>query len=337
MASNPKIEFYKFALNPKTGKKSFKDFVIEVLGAKDTITNTQAFEECFKHFIKELESNHSKNEKKKKTITIIDDMNLNPFVKHKPTFSRKNNIISGVINGGLYDRDAIVSDTTDKKKSRKLGKKNSVLMPYFIYLYIPPEHNEGLFIVHSHSREESINDIFKGYIQRIFSGKHYKIANLIPYCPQVFQDEFREGAVIKNMIFETSMIDNIHSKDPFELMLQEYDIKIEAKPKNKRISVSDAKNILDILKKKVFGTKTTDGETLGSFAKKKMTAKNTISKKEKVFEWNTRDASFVPAVYLEGRVVVEDGLPDFTELKEYCSTLFEEYILEEIRPDLNVT
>ena len=38
-----------------------------------------------------------------------------------------------------------------------------------------------------------------------------------------------------------------------ELREREYDIKIEAKPKNKRISVSDAKNILDILKKKAVG------------------------------------------------------------------------------------
>jgi hypothetical protein len=51
MASNPKLEFYKFQLNHSNGKKTtFRDFAIEELKAVKTISNDDAFKKCFGHF-----------------------------------------------------------------------------------------------------------------------------------------------------------------------------------------------------------------------------------------------------------------------------------------------
>ncbi|GAL81069.1 hypothetical protein JCM19274_2243 [Algibacter lectus] len=76
---------------------------------------------------------------------------------------------------------------------------------------------------------------------------------------------------------------------------------------------------------------------LKSFKKKRFTAKNQITNKEKVFEWNSKDHSFQPTIYLNGRVKLNDGTPDFNDLNKLCINLFEGEIISELRPDLNVS
>jgi hypothetical protein len=74
MASNPKLEFYRFILKDKDEKKkTFRDFAIEELNGNTSMSNDKIFELCFEHFIKKITTQHAKSEKKKKTITLIAD------------------------------------------------------------------------------------------------------------------------------------------------------------------------------------------------------------------------------------------------------------------------
>lgn len=340
MASNPKLEFYKFQLSPSNGKKkTFRDFAIEELKADKSVSNDDAFKKCFEHFIKTIETTHAKSDKKKKTITIIANPSTNPYLSSKPSPIVKKHLITGVINGGPYDKDAIVSDIANKEDNSKLGRNKSILLPYFIFVYLPSDYHEGFFAIHSNSVEENVTAIFRSYISNLFSGNEYNKAIPEAFCPKSFQDEFRKGAIIKNLTFSTTIIDNSHSTDPIQNLLQEYSIKIEATPKGKgkSISISQGQKVIDFFEKKIFKTKTDKELSLNKFKNKSLLAKNDVTNKTKVFQWDKKDDDFVPAVLLNGRVKIKDGTPDFEELKKFCINIFEDEILTEIRPDLNAS
>ena len=335
--SSSKLEFYRFKLNSKQNEfKTFKDFAIEELGGGKTISNEKAFELCYKHFYKSLEKDIAKDEKLKKVLKVVDKKSVNKHLGKKPVHDISNNIIHGVINGGPYGKDRIVSDMTDKEDNESLGSNKSVLLYFYIFMYFPADNNEGFFMIHSNSSEETITLLFRNFISKMFKGKNYNKAIPEAFCPQSFQDEFKNGATLKSMIFKTSFIDNVPRASGISHLLQEYDIKIEAIPKNKNILVSEASRFKEFFSKKLFGSKTRERQ-LGNFEETKINTQNDVTKSSKIFEWSTRDNDFVPVVYLNDRVKINlDGTPDFDELEKLCRNLFDDEILNEIRPDKNV-
>jgi len=338
MASRSKLEFFRFSIKPKKqGHKTFKDFVIDELKAKATISNSDAFKLCFKHFMTSLETDHAKNERHKKTITVIANPKTNPYLRSKPTMHDDLKVIAGVINGGPYDKDAIVSDITDKEQNSILGRNKSVLTPYFIFIYLPPDHHEGFLAIHSSGSDGTITSIVREYIANLFKGEGYYKAIPEVYCPKSFQKEFRDDAIIKSMTYSTSITENTHGTDALTTILSDYQIKIEVVPKRKKLHMQQAGKMISFFSKKVFGTGNDRKIRLNEFKTKKIHTENAVTKAPKVFEWNSKDNDFIPVVYLDGRVKLNRGVPDFDDLKKYCLDLFKSEILNELRPDLNAT
>lgn len=344
MANNPKLEFYRFTLNHKEEKiKTFRDFAIEELGGKENMSNEDIFKLCYKHFIKQFSEGHAQSKKKKKTITIIADPEKNPFLSQKPSPDISNNILSGVVNGGFYDKEAIVSSIVDKEDSSVLEKNKAVLFPYFIFAYLPADHFEGFFIVHANSREDTITDIVRSYITSVFSGVKYNKAKATPFCPKSFQKEYRKGAVLRDILFQTTIIENTLTNDPFKCVPQGYRLEIkisQIKTKNnaKKISVADSKSIFDFFRKGAY-KKETGKIDIDDFESKKVVVEKEKGKKHpRTFNWDNLGGDFIPVVDIEDQgIQIIDGLPEFAELKMYCKKLFEEEIIKEIRPDLYVT
>lgn len=339
MAINPKLEFYRFTLNHKKKDfKTFRDFAIEELKAGKNPSNEKVTEVCFKHFIQSLKTDFAKDDKLKKKICFEKKKSINKHFDKGPSFNSSDHTIFGVINGGLYGRDRIISNNDDEDDSFPLDLNKSVLQYYFFYLYIPSDHNEGFFMIHSNGKEETITNIFRSYITNIFRGNNYNKAQPTEFCPKSFQDEFLKGAILKSMSFKTTFMDDLHTTDGISKLFQHYDIKIEAVPKSKDITGTAAEGFLSKLQAKLFGTKNKE-KKLEDFDETKMVLESDISGSTKTFEWNTKDNDFVPVVYLKGRVDKKnaDGTPDFEELKSYCNTIFTDEILPEIRPDLYVT
>lgn len=341
MAINPKLEFFRFRLNPKKEEfKTFRDFAIEELKAGKNFSNEKITEVCFNHFIDSLSSEFAKDDNLKKKICLEKKKSINKHLDKKPKFNTSDNTIFGVINGGLYGRERIVSNNDDDDDSFSLDLNKSVLQYYFFYLYIPSDHNEGFFMIHSNGKEETITNIFRSYITNIFRGENYNKAQPSEFCPKSFQDEFSNGAILKSMSFKTSFIDDMHTTSGISETSQQYDIKIIAVPKNKEITKKTADKFLNTLKKKVFGSRNNE-KKLEDFEETKMILENEISgaPSTKTFEWNNKDNNFVPVVYLKGRVEKKnaDDTPDFEELNSYCYRIFKDEILPEIRPDLYVT
>lgn len=337
MAINSKLEFFRFELNPKNdGYKTFKDFAIDEIGASKKISNSKVTEELFKHFMSSLEGDYSKDKFLKKQIALVPKKSVNRHLDKRPTFNSKKFTIQGVINGGLYGRDRILSNISDIKKSSVLGIDKSVLQYFYFLLYVPSDHNEGCLIVHSNSADESITILMRRFVANIFRKGRYKKPIFQPFCPKSFQDEFKEGAVLKSMIFKNTFVDSVHTTDAISKSMAQYDIKITATPKVKTISMASARQFRNRIAKKLFGDDKKATE-LNDFSQAKVIAENPLSKKTKIFEWNARDSAFVPVVYLRNRVsIYDDGTPNLAELSNLCITYLDDEILPELRPDKDV-
>ena len=338
MASiNPKLEFYRFKLNHKDGYKTFRDYAIDVWNVGKAAREDTYFKECFKRFMQNLNTGFEKNDKLQKTITLISDKKANKHFDDKPTILATKSIFHGIINGGPYGKDRILSDIDNKDDSSAIGKKKPVLSYYYIFVYLPPNHNEGFFMVHSNNSDDSITAALKQYIAGLFKSGSYRGPIMESFCPKKFQDEFHNGATIKNIKFTTSYVDDIPQDDPLKDLFEEYTIKIEAIPKNKGIAANLASRIKALLDARIYGKDNGYNKSLSEFDKVSLSTTNQTTKTSKTFEWNSRDAEFIPVVYLENHVRLEDDrTPNFAELKQYCMILFEETIIHELRPDLEI-
>jgi hypothetical protein len=337
--ANPKLEFYRFKLNHKQEDfKTFRDFAIEELNVGKNSKNVTVIKTCFNYFIKSLDGDFAKDDKLKKQIVLIKKQSVNKYLEKRPVFDSNSNTIYGVINGGPYGRDRILSDVNDQEDSSELGRNKSVLLYFYFLLYLPSDHNEGCFIIHSNGLDESITKIFRNFISNIFKGTSFYKSQCESFCPKSFQDEFKKGATLKSMMFKTSFIENIHSTNGMSSIMQQYDIKIEAIPKNKNIAITEASKIKTFLSKKIFGNNTAP-KALNDFDETKMCAENQVTDQTKTFEWNSKDNDFIPVVYLKGRISKynPDDTPDFDELANLCMNYFKDEVLPEIRPDLNVS
>lgn len=343
--ASPKLEFYRFSLNHKESlPKTFRDFAKDELGGKGSMSNGEIFKLCFEHFIKKLTDEHAKSPKKRKTITLIEDEKKNPYLKNKPTLSQETFTLSGVINGGFYDKEAIVSNIGNKQDNDVLNRDKAILLPYFVFAYLPADHFEGFFCVHSNSREDSITDIFRGYITNTFSGNNYNKAVPVSFCPEKFQKEYRDKAVIKEMVFSTTVLNNELSNNPIITSIDGYKVelkisKIAGKDK-KKVSLAAKQVVLDFLSNK--GFKKGNGDIdLQNFDRKKVVVEESVgSKHPKTFALESIEKAFIPVVPIENlnvSISSDTGLPDFDQLKTSCAHLFANEILKEIRPDLYVT
>jgi len=337
MEIKPKLEFFRFKLNPKQEDfKTFKDFTIDELGGRRPLADNKATQLLFKYFIKSLGENFAQDKKIKKQIKLENRKSINLYLDLKPKIV-EGNLICGVINGGSFGRDRILADVTNPEEGSQVGKNKSILQYYYVLVYLPIDHNEGCFIIHSNGKEETITNMFKRFISNIFKGAEYKKVLIDPFCPQSFQDEFRKGAVIKSIEFKDTVVDSLHTKAGVSEILSRFDIKIEAIPNDKNISITEVQKLKSFFASFMFG-KNKEEKKLNEFNETKICVLNPVDKSTKTFEWSVKDEEFVPVVYLDGRIFKfnPDDTPNFEDLNVLCQNYFRDEVLPEIRPDLSV-
>ena len=244
MALRPKLEFYKFRLIAKDGTpKTFRDYAIEELYQRRPSSDAQIMNKLFEHFMNMLVTDKAKSNAIKKQLKLIKT-SANIHLGQRPQVDINNNIIYGVINGGRFGRNGMMSDSSvEDEDANAFGKNKTILRYYYFLLYLPLDHNEGCFIIHSNSKEETITDIFKIYISRLFKGAKYKKAALFMFCPTSFQREFENEAIIKSVEFSNTYLDDIFTEEGIRSHSQLYNVKIEITPKQGRIALHDKQRI----------------------------------------------------------------------------------------------
>lgn len=339
MALRPKLEFYKFRLIAKDGtSKTFRDYAIEELYQRRPSSDAQIMNKLFEHFMNMLVTDKAKSNAIKKQLKLIKT-SANIHLDQRPQVDINNNIIYGVINGGRFGRNGMMSDSSvEDEDANAFGKNKTILRYYYFLLYLPLDHNEGCFIIHSNSKEETITDIFKIYISRLFKGAKYKKAALFMFCPTSFQREFENEAIIKSVEFCNTYLDDIFTEEGIRSHSQLYNVKIEITPKQGSIALHDKQRIGRLLGRLGFTREQQNTDKLTDFDSKRMVLSSPFSKSDRTFDFDYENLNLIPVVYLEGRIsnYNDDDTPDFTELNTLCQNLFHYEVLPEIRPDLYV-
>lgn len=340
--ANPKIEFFRFKLKHKTGNvKTFRDFMIENGKCKNRDTDAKIFGRLYEYFLNDLKVDFAKSESIKKVMTLISNKGRRIINKHwdeRPVPNTAKNIIAGVVNGGTYGKERIVTKLTKKDETNNLAVDQPVLQYYYIFLYLPVEHDEGFVMIHTDSSEESISDFARKYIADLFGIGEFQKPTMRIFAPKCFQDEYKDGAVIKAMSFQTTYVDNqIEDDNPIKEVLGDYDVKISITPKGEGDkSLKAMGTIRDYFSRRFFGTQNYKKQ-LGDFDKCTVSTKNEQTNTSKTFDWDLRDSEMAPVVYLKDKVAInEDGTVNLAALDAYCKGLFESKIKKELRPDLDV-
>ena len=339
MALNPKLEFYKIKLVSITNDyKTFRDFAIDELYQRRPSSDAQIMYKLFDTFISKLTSHIAKDDKIKKQLKLIKT-SANIHLEHKPQVDVNRNIIYGVINGGRYGRNGMMSDSSTKSEDASPFDKNQTILRYYYFLlYLPLDHYEGFLIIHSNSKEETITEVFKTYIAKLFKGNYYRKAALFSFCPKSFQEEFERDAIIKSLEFSNSYLDTIFTEDGIKSCIKGYEVKIEIKPKDKTLSLSDKPFIKKIISRLGFIRNNENRDNLTDFKGKRMTLNSKSTNSNNSFDIDDENLEVKPVVYLKERITKfnDDDTPNFDELNSYCQNLFNKEVLPEIRPDLYV-
>ena len=337
MALRPKLEFYTLRLVSKDLEyKTFRDFAIEELYQRRPSSDSQIMNKLFDHFMNGLVTDIAKGSRIKKQLKLIKSAS-NKHLDNRPVVDVQKNIIYGVINGGRFGRDGMMSDSSaDAEEANAFSKNKTILRYYYFLLYLPLDHNEGCFIIHSNSKEETITDMFKVYIERLFKGGNYTRPALNMFCPKSFQEEFQNEAIIKSLEFSNTYRDEVFTDECMGTYQQLYDVKIEIKPKGGNISLTAKSRMVSLLRQLGFFRHKHNTESLTSFERKKMTLNSPFSKTDRTFDFDDENLNVIPVVYLEKRIkrFNDDETPEFNELNLLCQNLFQDEVLPEIRPDL---
>lgn len=339
--SNPKLEFFRFSLKHKSGEpKTFRLFMSDLGKCTARQQDKTIFRNLYKYFMEQPLRDFATNDSIKKVLTLITNPKNKVINKHydkRPQPLYPDCIISGVMNGEPYGKERIVTNLTKKDELGNLVQTQPVLQPYYIFVYLPLDHYEGFFMIHSDSADESITQAARHYIASLFNVGDYYKPSMKAFAPKKFWEEYKDGATISSMSFKTTVLDpQIEDDDPFKEILGEFDVNITLTPRGEAADLSLMQRIKDFFGTKVFGNPNYN-QQLDEFEKCTVHTKNSDTNSTKTFDWNNRDQELLPTVYLKDRVAItEEGTPDFAALDMYCKQLFKDTILPELRPDLYV-
>ncbi len=339
----PKLEFFRFSLKHKDEMpRTFREFMLETKKCNNTDTDDEIFSKLYEYFMKKLKQDFAKNDKQKKCMTLIQNpvgKTINKYWDMRPCPQNDKWIIYGIVNGGTYGKERIITDINHKEAADKLDLTQPVLQYYFILAYFPLDSGEGFFMIHTDSAQESISNFARKYISDLFKQDDYLKPQITIFVPKAIQDKFREDAYMTSLSFKKTIIgDRFEENNPIKEELAEYDVSITVKPKKgQNISMTLAERVRAHFIQKMFGD-SQNHHTLEQFEDCKVGAKNDEMKSSKIFRWNSLEAEFAPVVYITEDSVAfnEDGTPNLTALKTFCLDLFENTILQELRMLRNV-
>lgn len=134
--ANPKLDFFRFKLKHKSGtNKTFREFMLESRKCTDRDSDSTIFGKLYEYFMNDLKTDFAKNDSIKKVMTLISNKGRRIINKHweeRPKPILEKNIIAGVVNGGTYGKERIVTKLSKKEETNNLAVDQPVLQYYYI-------------------------------------------------------------------------------------------------------------------------------------------------------------------------------------------------------------
>lgn len=314
MAHNPKLQIFKISLNPKAKIKDacyrnfFRDKCFETQEETDKLTDAQIFKAYHQAFIKGIDVtdfDFFKDEKNKKAITIND---TNAIKKHV-----NDNIIEGIIKGGRYDQEREKVNMNNKTVD-KVRKDDIILDQFYFLIFTPLDSSTGILFLQSYT-EDSICDVFCKFLKSFFTyADNYFDIRIEPYMPQNLKEEYKKKARLKGFSFSTKEIIGVVGEGVSVKEQEEFCVTINIQPMEK----SNLRGIANKVEK-LLHLKFHDKE-LSQFSKRVYLEDD--HNKGAYYDLGKDVDHIRPTIYLENRINIhpENGLPDFGELKEFCTS-----------------
>lgn len=119
------------------------------------------------------------------------------FLKPYPS----NNIIDGMINGGLTGIDQNVFDRKNPKESEdKIEKDKITALPYYFKIWTPFDGTVGVIMIQSYT-DMGVNTLMLEQLKRYFADKNYSIEKY-KHVPEEYRENFKK----KSKIYKVSLI-----------------------------------------------------------------------------------------------------------------------------------
>ncbi|MDE5660734.1 MAG: hypothetical protein K2I28_07590 [Muribaculaceae bacterium] len=336
MALRPKLEFIRFTLNPKdNGYRTFRDFAVDELYQRRPSSDAQIMHKLFDYFMNSMATDMAIDRSVKKQIKLITTK-ANKYIDHRPVVEPNDYLIHGVINGGRFGRNGMMGDSSAASDdAAAFGPDKTILRYYYFLLYLPLDHNEGCLIVHSNSREETVTDVFKSFLTRVFVGGMYSKPKLYLFAPRSFVEEYVNESVVKSLEFKETYLNGVFTEEGIGESVKHFDVKIEIIPKDGFLKLDALKKLEPFLKKLGF-SRSDQSESLAEFKSKRVKLRSPFDSSDRTFELDREGMDIVPVVYLDRRITKfnDDDTPDFDELDVLARNVFYDEVLPELRPDL---
>ncbi|OSZ79153.1 hypothetical protein CAP35_13135 [Chitinophagaceae bacterium IBVUCB1] len=335
MSHEPKLEIFKIRLtDKKTGSSiAFRDFFRRKLNyssLKTPYENGEIFKLYYTDFIKQIDlGRYNTNDKKKKGFTLLSELKDGKPQTVISSPLDKNEIISGMLDGGKYGLNRTLGEIDDTTKKAVINDKQIVGDEFYFLTYAPIDSRVGIIMVQGFT-ELKISDVFKDHIENYFKIDKSIVAKTEIFAPNYFKEKYLKTAVFQSLKFSSEWIIKPDFEDPIPKEY-ELEVKIEIIDKNKKkVNYSFAKNILNVIGRSIF--KPTGGieKTLDKFRKKN--GKISSNGKELPIDFD-KDDNIKPVILLknEGINVDKNGKIDFKIIDEYCRGILLK-IIDELNP-----
>ncbi|KAA6302656.1 MAG: hypothetical protein EZS26_001163 [Candidatus Ordinivivax streblomastigis] len=320
MAHNPKLNVYILTLNSKKDEfETFRDLFKLKYNSGVTDEDSKVFGKYFQDFLNNIgKDDFRKDDKAKKVLGVAKSVSDETSYSINPMFEQFT--IEGVLDGGKYGILREYADIDNKDDKQILDGKKAVLDKFYICLCTPLNSKYGYLLIQSYT-EETIQEPLKNFMRQLFlhEDAFYNII-IEPYVPDRFVEKFQKESKVRLFSYTSKVgVSQILREKKIIVKGQAFEVKIELAPIDHTLvpSSDELGEILNVVDRKLF-----DGHELGSFKKKVYIA----DKKERKAHYDIEKelSSIKPTIYLEDEGIQVDsvtGLPDFIQIKEFCSKL----------------
>lgn len=251
--------------------------------------------------------------------SLSEEEALTRVVYHKNSY-----VLEGIICGGSFGRPRNARKLKNKNQQIAVNKDDVVTDNYYMYLYLPMDYKVGYLLLQYYPEITIKNELIR-FIETVLRNKRDKYyINTSYYCDDDMKEQFTQDSILDHLNFSETFIegDTIDDKDGIsEKKVGGIKLKLEVSSlENEPIKYSEIKDFFNRVSKHLFLNK----KSTNDFQDKRITLKDINTGKTTTFDVDG-EFKIRPAIILCEKIAVDDtGIPNFSELKNFCALKMEE-------------
>lgn len=337
LAISSRLTIISIELTGKDKYLTFKDIICSRYNINSNTDSSIVFERFAQEFYSGIDKDEFiiPNSERKKGITIYKSNGNNVKNGTSQTLEGKEiekrvlchsnaNVLEGIICGGAFGRPRNARQLKNKNENKDVNSDDVVTDDYYMYLYLPMDNNLGYLLLQYYPDITIKNELIK-FLVSLLRKKNDPFKINTPYfCDDELKQEFKDNCILDHLKFSEVFIegDTIDDNDIVSnKIVGGIKLKLEVSPiEDEPIKYNDIKKYLNKISKNLSLNK----KSIKNFQEKKITLKDINTGKTTTVEID-EDINIRPTIILCEKINVDDnGIPNFSELKEFCTKKMEE-------------